>query len=333
MTATCPPELENRLLEKVGIKQGCRIIRAPTSRREISFNFHSFSNLTSAADKLKADVGSALESYHPGEKAIVFCRSHDTTTYVAGEVLECPSYHRDDRTPKELKEALNSYINDNDQKIVVATSLLGAGVDIPHVRDIWHFGIPWSLIDFAQETGRAGRDGRPASSHVFTWKGNLSHRGKMNYTEDAMRQLLTSTKDCRRTLMGQVLDGVSTSCTLLGANLCDNCRVGLKEQHPESGAGTFEDLEPILSPPAPPSPSPPPQVPEANLSRFSPPSAVRDAGDLPSLPPWVAFFSLTSCTLTGLVSSSGSRALVVYKADGSSLPPQQRKCRPGPSET
>lgn len=286
MTATCPPELEGLILNKVGIKQGCRVIRAPTPRREISFNVHTFSGSGKAMKGLKADVEAALKFYGPGEKAIVFCRSHKKTDAVA-KVLNCPSYHRDGRSSQELRDTLGSFLSDDDQKIIVATSLLGAGVDITHARDIWHFGAPWSIIEFAQETGRAGRDGRPASSHVFTWASNLKAQGEMNYTEDAMLRSLKAKTGCRRTLMGQVLDGVPTSCTLLGANPCDNCRQCLKKPHPESGAGLFEDPEPVLPPHA---PRPPPQVPRVNLSRFSPPSAVRDAEDHLSPPPWVTFF-------------------------------------------
>lgn len=227
MTATCPPELECRILEKVGITH-CRVIRALTPRPEISFNVHTFSNPMEAKERLGNDVQAALKSYLPGEKAIVFCRGHETTNSIAGNVLKCPSYHRDDRSPSELSKTLGSFIDDDSQKVIVATSLLGAGVDIPHIRDIWHFGVPWSLIDFAQETGRAGRDSKPSSSHVFTWSADIERvTRKMNYTEDSMRQLLKPTPACRRTLMGEVLDGVPTSChTLPGAILCDNCRDG-----------------------------------------------------------------------------------------------------------
>jgi ATP-dependent DNA helicase RecQ len=53
-------------------------------------------------------------------------------------------------------------------KVVVATSGFGAGVDYPHVRLVVHFGGSHSLLDYAQESGRAGRDGARACCLVIT---------------------------------------------------------------------------------------------------------------------------------------------------------------------
>jgi superfamily II DNA helicase RecQ len=38
---------------------------------------------------------------------------------------------------------------------IVSTSGLGQGVDYPHVRHVIHYGLAHSVLDFAQETGRA----------------------------------------------------------------------------------------------------------------------------------------------------------------------------------
>ena len=49
----------------------------------------------------------------------------------------------------------------------MATSALGTGVDIPNVLAIIHIDLPWSTIDYAQETGRAGRGGEPVDLVVL----------------------------------------------------------------------------------------------------------------------------------------------------------------------
>ena len=56
-------------------------------------------------------------------------------------------------------------------RIVVATSCFGTGVDVPDVRLVVHLGFSWDLTAFAQESGRAGRDGAPARSVVIYSKG------------------------------------------------------------------------------------------------------------------------------------------------------------------
>jgi superfamily II DNA helicase RecQ len=43
--------------------------------------------------------------------------------------------------------------------VIAATSALGMGVDIPNICSIIHIGTPRTLLDYAQESGQAGRDG------------------------------------------------------------------------------------------------------------------------------------------------------------------------------
>jgi superfamily II DNA helicase RecQ len=57
--------------------------------------------------------------------------------------------------------------------VVAATSALGIGVDIPNIRSIIYIGLPRSLLDYAQESGRAGRDGLRSEAIIIQPHGFL----------------------------------------------------------------------------------------------------------------------------------------------------------------
>ena len=74
--------------------------------------------------------------------------------------MEVEVYHAG-RTKEALKRTQQNW-SGGDLDAVVATVAFGMGIDKPDVRWVAHWGPPSSLEGLYQESGRAGRDGKPS---------------------------------------------------------------------------------------------------------------------------------------------------------------------------
>ncbi len=66
----------------------------------------------------------------------------------------------------DKKDALTGFLED-EFPLVFATSAFGLGIDRGDVRQIVHYNVPFTLIDYAQQIGRGGRDGKLTRCTVF----------------------------------------------------------------------------------------------------------------------------------------------------------------------
>ncbi len=108
-----------------------------------------------------------------GGKAIVYVTSREQSVRLAQRLRKAVPglWHRvafyNGGLARPARHAVERAFRAGEVTVIVATSAFGEGVNIPDVRDVVLFHLPFNDVEFNQMSGRAGRDGSAAAIHLL----------------------------------------------------------------------------------------------------------------------------------------------------------------------
>jgi len=158
LTATADSVTHKDILEKLDLQKAEHFVSSfdrPNIRYHVQVK-HSDKN----------QLLSFIERSHPSESGIVYVRTRKRTETIASWLHEkgvsALPYHAGLDT--EVRFDNQKRFLENNVDVMVATIAFGLGIDKPDVRFVAHLDLPASMEAYYQETGRAGRNGRPADA-------------------------------------------------------------------------------------------------------------------------------------------------------------------------
>jgi ATP-dependent DNA helicase RecQ len=226
LTATADDRTRREIITQLDLHDACHLIGG-FDRSNIQYRIHQ-------KDNPRHQLLRFIRREHAEDCGIVYCMSRlkveQTAAWLCDQGLPALPYHAG--LSAQLRQRHQQRFLREEHIIMVATIAFGMGIDKPDVRFVAHLDLPKSIEAYYQETGRAGRDGLPATAWMVYGlqdviklrqmldqsTGSEEHKRIERQRLDAMLGLCEITSCRRQSLLHYFGDTLEQPC-----GNCDTC--------------------------------------------------------------------------------------------------------------